>query len=361
MHIPWVGNWVRGSAKLLMVLVGVSSVALSSCDRGLGPGLRDIDKTNVSFIKQVERIYQEMLRGCENRIDRDACRADALDWRQKTLEKLGDLNSAWHNQHIQEAMRLREEWNKALRDAMPKFPDIADLFKVLIVDGTMSLNITGTTTDPPLFTQQPSDEIVAESQLPLQTDAYTFSGSAGLQSERLTTSASVDGSLSISRQVDHQGRVTYHVDSGYLRFTAEDHSVGTFTVVSDSTNLIDLDGSGAGWVTILTIVDYTDSVWASLLPYYYRTRLPMALQTDGSLLIDTAGWVPTDAYVPYVPWAASDYDLNGILEYNSDFAAFMADFNARDLRADLTVDEQWTQDDIDFWTIHFDEDLSHQQ
>ncbi|MEI6053651.1 MAG: hypothetical protein WCQ44_13180, partial [Opitutaceae bacterium] len=64
---------------------------------------------------------------------------------------------------------------------------------------------------------------------------------------------------------------------------------------------------------------------------------------------------------PYEAWASSDYDASSVLDYESDWAAYIADFNNQDLRADLNSDGVWDQTDIDLWSMHFWSDYNAAQ
>lgn len=54
----------------------------------------------------------------------------------------------------------------------------------------------------------------------------------------------------------------------------------------------------------------------------------------------------------------TDYNLDGVLDLTTDFAAFIADHGAMIISADINADGEWDQDDIDQWLQHFDEDFA---
>lgn len=70
--------------------------------------------------------------------------------------------------------------------------------------------------------------------------------------------------------------------------------------------------------------------------------------------------LPTPRTVaPFTPMAHSDYNNDGVLDYITDFTAFLNGYTAQEDRADINVDGVFNQADIDLWIWDFEYDEEH--
>jgi len=63
--------------------------------------------------------------------------------------------------------------------------------------------------------------------------------------------------------------------------------------------------------------------------------------------------------IPHVFSPASDFNGDGVLHFDSDFAAFMSAFNDEEFITDRDWNSIWDQADIDAWIETFNEDFAN--
>jgi len=283
---------------------------------------------------------------CVNQADKT--RDDAL---QHVREGRQDaLNDNW------EAAREHDRaWQETLQDMCPDFPDIRDITEPFIQNGLMNIEAVGMP-GRSLYLREP---IMAEEPDPqFHVDQYNFVGIASLDSPDLECTLDLDGSLIIRRDEVYGEDVFGVIKRGALVGTALDGTTITLTVIDNPGNTIEVDETGAGWMHVLTWMEHSDIEWDFALINYNRIRLPVTIEEDGSIAINT-GWVLTDEYVPYAPWACSDYNRDGQLDFETDYAVYLADFDLQYVATDMNGDDIWNDDDIVIWTDRFQEDYDH--
>ncbi len=321
------------------------------------PTTEEIHKEYQYFYNQLEEQYQKMLIECEKVYtdpeERKACKSLALSWRNERWTELQRAEESAVNEEWEEARERRKALEEKLREMLPDFPDLRDIFEPLIIGGSMDIDITATPMQQQHYAMSLTGGDIIHASTPNSPVRYRLSGTTALDSDTMSMTMDMGGLLSMTLDTDQFGATFGFVHTGYLHSTAIDGTEITLTIVDDPQNIVETDNNGVGWITLLTTMEHSDEEWNAILPYYNRVRFPLEVQPNGSLDINTHGWVPTDMYVPYIPWASSDYNMDGTLDYDTDFPAFLEDFDEEDLRADQNVDGVWDQEDIDLWLNRF--------
>lgn len=130
----------------------------------------------------------------------------------------------------------------------------------------------------------------------------------------------------------------------------------TLTVKPDPGNTVETDLAGEGWITTRFAAEHSVESWAALLPGEMRLRVPVTTTSSGVIHADTSSAQWDEYFVPRMR-SYTDFNLDGVLDFASDFTEFIEAHSTSDPGTDINADGAWTQADIDLWMLHFDEDL----
>ncbi len=335
----------------------------SGCRR---PKPSEIDRWYEDSVRYIEEAFQRGLRACDTAFappspENSQCRTGWVNW------YLEALNGAWNvrQEAIQEnwrsTRRSREELEERLRQFLPKWPDIQDIIKQL--PRGLTVNAVGIPNDSPVMAPPgipaPSGGGMPIDPTPITGTKYIFTGTVScLLENNEGVDELIEGvlvaTLVIQLSTDELG-TSGIVHSGTIIVSLPGNFEASYTVISDPDNRVTADSTGSGWITAQTRTSYSDQAWEALMWSTARIRLPISIDGAGVMTIDSASrpWSEYDTprMRPY-----TDYDLDGVLDFQADFAAFLQAHAAGDLRADINHDDQWDAADIDLWLQHFDED-----
>jgi len=333
------------------MLIAVSSgscLTLSGC--ATAPTTPEINQAYRDWRAFTDESYETMMAACQSLQGQEKadCEENARQWRiaQYTLINQGyrdALDGEWDS-----LRERRKQIEEELLEMLPNFPEIRDIFNI---QGSMAGN-SG------LHRQVVGYTDIGD-PVPIELTTYNFSGSVGIgridqAGAEYVDSASTSGFLEL--QISFDGlEATGKVRSGTLVASMGNGETATLTVLKDATNRIVTDSQGRGSIVFLANLDHSLPGWDALLMDTQRIYLPVQVVSDTSLLIDSEDSAAT-TIAPFEPMSHSDYNMDGFLDYNSDFAAFLSDHYIQSPRADINVDGAWDQADIDLWIWDFEND-----
>lgn len=241
--------------------------------------------------------------------------------------------------HWNSVRERRERLEKELLDLLPDFDGLKELFEFLNTQG--SFTGTGTGVFRHVFVPTPIGGPV-----PVQVETYDFSGSISVERDGYSEVASVTGSLDLHINLNglqSNGKIA----AGSFVASFANGQSATLTVIKNAGNIFSTDSSGVGDMSFVVDFDHSLPQWEAILFGTYWLRADLTIDSSGQMTLSS----PTPA--PHSPMEHSDYNNDGILEYNSDFAAFLMGYAAFEDRADINADGVWNQDDIDLWVGDF--------
>jgi len=183
------------------------------------------------------------------------------------------------------------------------------------------------------------------------TATYSLSPTATLSVAGFAFDAKGSGELVMKRS-EKQQRL-WVVESGRMRFESMGQSA-ELTLRGGGISGVVLGEDGTGVFDWLVDLDLSDPKWGFLVRDLWWVRGP--LEVEGETLTVRIGAAGTEWMYPYEPAAYSDYNLDGVYDFATDRAAFMAAWEAEDLRADLNLDSAWDESDVRAWEEWFRKD-----
>ncbi len=193
-----------------------------------------------------------------------------------------------------------------------------------------------------------------QSAEPATSRNWSMNGVITITKDDATVDITLTGILELLPDDDMLGR-HWCIRSGSLEVSALGSPLVQLTLLNDEENSITIEESGGGGRFIaLFMARYAPGPWSLALPNLYRLKLPVDL-TDHILAMRLPATSVTDL-APFQPRSTSDFNEDGVLEYSSDFAAYLRDFDLHTPLADMNDDDQWNGDDIDLWIDSFGED-----
>lgn len=378
---------------MFTLLVGIA-VALTSCQST--PTVDEINDQYDHFKNVIDQYYEDMKKACQNHSDPQGCMDAVTAWYIQALQLLNEAHQKAIEENWKDAKERRKELEEWLRETIKDlldelFPNINDILSPLLMSGEIHFDLTieddevdrdrclevvdvvnifredyenidlnqdrellDLVDQNPCFigVLQEDGRMVARA---LEATAWVISGSVTYWEDGVTVTSSVDGQLDLAKDVSVPGGTHWNVISGVVTVTLDDGSSVDMFVTSEEGNSIFTDSTGSGELNILFENHYSSGPWSAVLPFYNRMRLPVDLTTEEAIVIQT-GWVAVADLVPHVPWPASDYNGDGVLDFDTDFAAFMDGLNNQEPLADVNNDGLWNDDDIDLWISRFWED-----
>jgi hypothetical protein len=267
---------------------------------------------------------------------------------------------------------LRESWGDAreyLKKLREKYADMTDLIKIIekmlekILEKKV-VNVEGVAvpTDQSSGGSRsgtcwnPADDTVAMRSLQYNValNAGTTTGSVGI-----TGSFVASGDQGLGQGL---GVGTWPISSGSFvmgSLPGLSHSMRiTPDTLSNIPSQLTIRADGTGELQLVMDMNdggrtrATQANWHLVNPL--PMRFPVRVLANGTLQVTGTG---SQLFKPD-PWAASDYDKDGVLSFDLDFEAFLAGMEAKERLADSNFDGAFDGADVELWIKRFDEDMS---
>lgn len=309
----------------------------------------------------INESHAAMVQGCrsdfaEGTPERNSCIRDANLWRQAAMTEALNARSNAYNENWRAARDSRKRLEEKLQDVLPNWPQIKDLITI-IDNGTVQGIATPGGLRYVAADIGTNNGVGGEIPVPIQLQAYAFSGQIQFDWGSTTVAAPFAGTLEFqgSRIGSAYSGV---VRSGTLEATFPGGVQARLVVVKQPSNTISTSGSGDGQMVFLAEFEHDMESWESILFSRYRILVPITMDAQGIITIDTTS-DEVAAMLPYAPRPYTDYNLDGVYDYQSDFGAFMSDFASQSVATDINYDGLWNQSDIDQWISEFDADAAN--
>jgi hypothetical protein len=352
-----------------------------------------IDKTIQQIMKEREA---EVVTRCAGSGD-PQCANRVREEYNVRLRELNALRVLILQQSWQDARTYLEKLRDKYKDLVPQYPELKRLLE-LIEEMLRKLILTSKGTATPSLITPTTITPAQTTDLILNSSASDMAMARGGSPNSSNLSKSVDslakqpgGNIQLLRAPEHRYAVavqvtapsgsfditgsfntrgglgvgTHPVTAGSLRLGAANGVGFTTNVVRDtlsnvpSTLTINADGTGV--LRIVLGFNAAPIAVANQANWYMSSpavlSFPVRVGANGVLTIEGSG---QDIF-GHDNWAASDYNQDGVLSRDADFAAFMHAFSKGEPLADSNFDGSMTNEDIELWVKRFDEDMSFQR
>lgn len=268
-----------------------------------------------------------------------ACIAAVNEWYREMLQDVLDGYRDAIRENWKDAYERRKAWEDKLREMIPTWPDLKTLLPKKGVIGSINLTTTS------LGSGSPSEAALWDTTIKLSgTSVFT---------NTLSATAEITGTISMSGFTAADGSRSADIYSGSIVATINGgDDMMTMTLETDPRNHLVLGANNTGTLTMIVTREISDKRWNALVPYYIQVQLPVTRLPDDTLTISMNG-VKLTAITGHRPFTITDYNGDGIRDYSSDYAIFLADHGVGAPRADMNEDGIFDQDDLDMWTNLF--------
>ncbi len=189
---------------------------------------------------------------------------------------------------------------------------------------------------------------------PIEAISYSFTGTFETEAGGQYVVGDIVGDLDI--RMNQSGLVAQGVVvAGELVVDFGGGALATLAVELDTANTLVTDDTGQGWLTARFVSSHSVESWSAIMPGRMQLRVPVTIDAGGVIHADTSTTPWEDYYTPRMR-PCTDFNLDGSLDFASDFAAFLEAHAVNDPGTDIDTDGAWTQADINLWVVHFDED-----
>lgn len=338
---PQLGRKIR--SWILCGAIG-SALLLSGCN---------YEKLSRRLSEQIERYRQGAMAIC-NELEGDA-RTECIQNVAATYARLNELYF-----QIQQAIIDNDtERIKALTDAIRDLIRLGNLPVSMFINSSPVLEEDDSVWIDVLCgissggQQQAAGEGASPS--PSQGVTYSFSASSGqsLVSDGLTVPFATSGSFAVpSWAISPNGTRTARLSSLNVTMNSVFWTTG-FSLLEPANSKVTIAANGVGSMIFKAEATSTDPT-VFPIPEEVWMRLPVYRNADGSLRVATAagGWRGTEVF-PIGPWPVADHDRSGVVNL-ADQDAYLIDFGAGSMRADVTGDNVVDQSDLDYFTYYFE-------
>ncbi len=322
------------------------------------------------------------------------CKEVVAAWVNESLAKIQEMHQKAQEGAWAEAQELRKAWDQWFRETTGELlknvpglllppnsqievelsiiedvahtnpcTEIASILGVIEEDGHF-VNLVNNHHLMKLVSMHPCFQLTAtqdEQFVGLTTTGktWTVSGTMTVVTDGVSTNVAIAGSIGGLVNSNDASGVQWNIITGHITATMPGGYVTYLNLLIDDDNSLTIDTNGIGQLSASFKTQYPTLAWGAILPYLNRIQMPVAI--SGGILGVHIPLTDYESLIPYEAWASSDYDASSVLDYESDWAAYIADFNNQDLRADLNSDGVWDQTDIDLWSMHFWSDYNAAQ
>tara|TARA_R100000687_G_C6447187_1_gene163415 strand:- start:834 stop:1796 length:963 start_codon:yes stop_codon:yes gene_type:complete len=309
--------------------------------------------------ERVNSTYQEWLRLCATDghggyDSQSECEGAALAWRIAQVEKINDGEENALNQNWTTARNIREQVEKenSRRNRKIKIGIDED---GISVEGESTSNSNESPQGLQIGISPVGDPVR------LVDKSWSFSGTLDWsymgQDIVVNIAGSLFGVVGESGARGMKGRFT----GGELQMQLPNGDVVPLTLDPTESSLIQTDSvTGIGFIDFVADADYPNDAMAWVLQSSTWFRLPITSDETGSFIIST-GVVHPDELYPHIDEPYTDFNLDNVLHYETDYAAFLSAWGQNDPRADINVDDQWDQQDVNMWIDAFFVDYDYHQ
>lgn len=379
-----------------------STLNMSGC--ATAPTPQEIETQTDDVIRTINRVMDEAVGRCNGD---QSCINTVNQHRQELIAKAIEARLEALQENWQDARERRRELEREILELLPNFPDLKPVIDliygssstsstildfdidgnpvlIILAGGSSGSSSSGTTnvltmladaetalSNAPLVEPGSDLEVILE-QLdePAIGELYTddsqiYAKLSGIRKLRFTgpTTVTLNGSsltgnlilnLFVSESVGQDGTYYATVNSGTGNWNSSAINA-QFSVEPLGENAIFIPGEGAGIITLLLDINYSNSAWASIMPRYQTFHVPIT--RDGDHFQVAAGPMGLYDYAPHIEHPASDYNRDGILDHTTDYAAFIQGLAVQDTIADMNHDGAWDTQDHTIWNTLFQIDL----
>lgn len=342
-----------------MAIVCAGTVlSISGCQSR--PTIDEIDDLHDIAVRDAKLFLAEASRGCREAFpqgspERTECLQDVMRIYLDLRDHIERTRIEAYNENWRSARRSREQIEERLRGLIPNWPDVQDILDRIPMNlefHAIGVPAGGTF----VYEGQPvGGGTLPINPTPIQATTYHFTGDASFLRDGELVESSITASLDIQISLDGL-EATGKVHAGSLTADFGGGFEAAFMVLNEAGNTLSTDAAGTGWMTFRASFSHTEEAWEAILPSTPRLRFPITIDSAGVITIDSGFAAWEDYYIPRMrPY--TDYNLDGVLDLTTDYAAFIADFGAMAQGADINADGEWDQDDINLWIQHFYEDF----
>ncbi|MBN8598760.1 MAG: hypothetical protein J0L78_13900 [Planctomycetes bacterium] len=260
---------------------------------------------------------------------------------------------------IEGAQRLREQAWEKVRNLIPGIEDLKPFYKPTIPNHipqlSLTLDVSGYGTAVPEAASALGVPTLDQNgnavyiPAPSEMMDYSLYGTAVLADAQGSYGVSVSGDFNFTIVPNDEG-FSGRLNDGEMSFYTGNGWI-TLTPVNTDFNFINIGGDGQGAIETSLKVTASDADAAICLPVYVRLRIPITQTAYGWRANFPA--MPLSSLAPKPPNPIRDYNKDGLLDFASDYAAFMVDYNAHAYFTDRNGDGTWTQADVDRWIQEF--------
>lgn len=297
------------------------------------PTQEDIERTYDNDLERLKEEYQRRYAECNG----DAgCIQKLNQWWNAMWTEWWHARRAARDRNWEDAYKRREEWGKKLREALPGWPAIRDLIPKAGVLSTIDVDSSSLGSQPP-GTEPRS-----------WASTITLSGT-GQVSGPIILSLEVSGFLTMSGVTGVDGSRSASIYSGSVLLKAADgDGIVSMTIDKDDRNRLEIGADGTGTMTLVVTRAISDKEWNTLVPYYIQMTIPVTRSADDRVHIDLTEAKASEA-IGRKPFAITDYNADGVRDHTLDYSALLGDYAQQAERADMNMDGEWTQADLDMW------------
>jgi len=346
--------------RRLAVIAG-SAVALGfvGCSTLNPPDRDDTLRTIDKEWEELRRKEQQEIKNCNG--DPDCIKKVREDF-YKLRQDLNKLKQKVIEEDWEDARDARKKLRDRIIDLIPKYPDLKEFLEWLLKqldEEKVSADLQGV----PTSIKVPGGPKSAVGD-PLATVDYAVSGKIEIFDWSLDGPVQITGPMNIDYFVGAAG-VDGTVNSGSLTLALGNGSTLTAPLYQDPTgnirSSVSVDSAGVGYLTLAFDIDSNLFVgnWGAVAMTPSLVRIPVVLSPSYKLTFYTEETAIADLF-PYEAFPASDYDGDGLLDPEADYAAFTIGIGEKHPLADIDADGDWDQDDVDMWWSDFLTDYAHQ-
>ena len=344
-------RWKSNTMKALTILAVGCAVSCNAT-----PGQRrefQIDRLS-EMRREAQRAFDAELTVCRNDYPPGQSRTDCFNEARRRFREANEYIDK-QNAHfldrdtdLSEA-ELRAIWER-LRELLPNIIDF-DKWRKLFTHGSAIVPLDSTIGFDFSTGGEQSQQFEGE-----KGELFTIPPTLVTWSWRgMTIEFKARGALRIGETDD----MTATVYTAQFSLTGPSIEAEFTTGAGETAGLVIYETPGSGYVTLkLATGEHIQTpAWAPLLPDHIAIRLPFVVEEDGSLHFSTpAGGSGSGTILPTAWWSTSDFDQDGVLNKERDYAAFIEGVERGDARADVNFDDRIDDDDIQLFLERLNED-----
>lgn len=391
-------------AKRLLISCGTSAVLCASVFSMSGcttiPTPEEIEVQTDSVIQTINRVMDEEVARCNGD---QACINSVNQIRHSLIEKAISARIEALQENWRTARERRQELERELLELIPNFPDLKpalDLIYNSSVESTTTFdfdvsgdpilgifssgssgssqsgtpNVFTMLTDaatalinlPDILPESDLEQILLNLDEPAIGYLYEdndqvwarlsiirklrFTGTATVSIPNSSLTGNLTLNLFVQESLAQDGSYYATINSGNGSWNSSSLNA-TVAIEPLGSNFIHIPDGGSGIVTALMSINYSSDAWGSILPRYQTFHIPITRSGDHFEFTDQITGL--HQFTPHCEHPSSDYNRDGILDYSTDYPAFLMGASSHETLADMNHDDTWDSADISAWAAVF--------